>query len=495
MWTSYPIQLTGGLVSNIPEIQHGITSPGSARVLVNFEPSVNGGYRRINGYSKWDTAVVPSTDSSTQLLGVGFLSGTAIVPREGKIYSSTGSGWTQIATGRTQPNKHRYCSINLDGTKKIIGTDGSNYPYSWDNTTFTNINGSTDLLAATYAAQFGDRIFYAVGKNLVYTEPFDEAGVDPAKGAGTINVRDTVTGLHVFRKSLFVFTENSIHVVSGTSPSNYNMSSLSETVGCINGDSVKDVGGDVFFLGKDGVRSLSSTDNIGDFDNDPIGQPVRSNVNDFIDTYEQFSAQILRGKSQYRIYGWDSAYSASLSEGFLATSRENTYEWAKLRGVKVYAAWDEVYNSEEILLFISTTEYVYKNDDGQNFDGTAIEASFFSPYLSVDGDPQTRKTTYKVITYLNSESTVAGTLSLVFDQNSSRKIQPPSIDLSTGGGQALYGSAIYGAATYSAGSNTLMENLTSGAGNNVSLCYSFTDDQKPFTIDTVVLEYLTEGKH
>lgn len=494
-WQSYPIQLQGGLVTNIPEIQHGLVSPGSARTLVNFEPSVDGGYRRINGYVKWDDDVVPSTLSSTQLLGVGYLEGTVIVPREDKIYKSTGTGWTQVASGRTQPNRVRYTKINLNGTTKLIGTDGSNYPYSWDNTTVTNLNSSTDLLGVSYAVQFGDRVFYANDSIVHYTAPFDENDMQPSTGAGNFIIKDEITGMHVFRDQLFIFTENSISVLQGTSPSNYNLTSVSETVGCIWGDTIKDVGGDVLFLSRDGIRSLTSTDRIGDFSNQLVGQPIRPNFQDFISQYSQYAAFILRDRSQYRVYGWDDAYNASVSGGYVTTQIGETYFWSRLRGVKVYSSFDTVYNQNEVALFVSNTEYVYQMDVGSNFDGTAIEASFFTPYLSIDGDPQTRKTVYKVTTYMNSEGTVDGSLSLNFNQNDSKTIQPAAITLASAGATAIYGSATYGTGVYSAGVNSSFSNITTGAGHNVSLQYSFTEDQDPFTIDTIVVEYLTEGKN
>ena len=57
-WDSFPIELTGGLVSNMSRLQHGLQMPGSARVLENFEPSTKGGYRRINGFTKFDSTIV-----------------------------------------------------------------------------------------------------------------------------------------------------------------------------------------------------------------------------------------------------------------------------------------------------------------------------------------------------------------------------------------------------------------------------------------------------
>jgi len=56
---TYPIQFSGGLITNMSPLQQGINMPGSARVLRNFEPSIEGGYRRIEGYNKYDENIIP----------------------------------------------------------------------------------------------------------------------------------------------------------------------------------------------------------------------------------------------------------------------------------------------------------------------------------------------------------------------------------------------------------------------------------------------------
>ena len=53
----------GGLVLNKSTF---MMQPGEALELENFEPDIEGGYRRINGFSKYVTAVVPQTASSTE---------------------------------------------------------------------------------------------------------------------------------------------------------------------------------------------------------------------------------------------------------------------------------------------------------------------------------------------------------------------------------------------------------------------------------------------
>ena len=59
-WQTYPFEFRGGLISNLSPLQQGTQAPGSARLLKNFEPSIDGGYRRIEGYDKYSSVVVPA---------------------------------------------------------------------------------------------------------------------------------------------------------------------------------------------------------------------------------------------------------------------------------------------------------------------------------------------------------------------------------------------------------------------------------------------------
>ena len=52
-WQTHAFEFKGGLITNLSPFQQGIQAPGSARILRNFEPSVFGGYRRIEGFEKF----------------------------------------------------------------------------------------------------------------------------------------------------------------------------------------------------------------------------------------------------------------------------------------------------------------------------------------------------------------------------------------------------------------------------------------------------------
>tara|TARA_R110002050_G_scaffold547_1_gene3976 strand:- start:217 stop:2352 length:2136 start_codon:yes stop_codon:yes gene_type:complete len=46
-----PVPCSGGLLNNVDPLTHGGQLPGSAYRMINYEPSLQGGYRRISGYT------------------------------------------------------------------------------------------------------------------------------------------------------------------------------------------------------------------------------------------------------------------------------------------------------------------------------------------------------------------------------------------------------------------------------------------------------------
>ena len=60
--------------------------PGEALELQNFEPDIEGGYRRINGFCKYVSAVVPQTSASTEQVLMVATFGDFVVAAEVKRY-------------------------------------------------------------------------------------------------------------------------------------------------------------------------------------------------------------------------------------------------------------------------------------------------------------------------------------------------------------------------------------------------------------------------
>ena len=54
-------------------------------------------------------------------------------------------------------------------------------------------------------------------QELIFTAPFDEDDFTGGSGAGSIKVDGIIKGIKVFRESLFVFCEDSIFKITGSS--------------------------------------------------------------------------------------------------------------------------------------------------------------------------------------------------------------------------------------------------------------------------------------
>lgn len=652
-WAPFPLELKGGLISNMSRLQQGIKSPGSARTLINFEPSVKGGYRRINGYAKYDSNAVPvfgesvvqgSGQTGTTLVvgnlfeapsaadtftidgvtgtyvidagGVSYSStnkeatltlttslasspadkaaitftnktsnieglhhfynsstktGTTLAHRGGSLWSSTGSGWTNesepsygtvlvdggsqtgtslvvdgitsdtyvphvgdtftvagiekvytvlaaptvssgggtlsiypaltaspadnaavtfLSTSMSGATKCRFADFNFDGTERVIMVDGVNYPKVWGpSEALTVVSGSTDLLGASTVVSHSDHLFFGNGSKLVFSTPFSQNDFSSATGAGIIQLQSSVTGLISFREKLIVFTERSIHQLTGTSFADFTLNEISEDLGCAEPDSIQEVGGDVLFMGPDGLRFLGATARIGDFNLSLASRNIQDNITQFRSDYSNIVSLVIRGKSQYRIMGFTAGATEASAVGYIGTQfsdQESTgFAWGQTKGIKAYRTTSVFTGSSETVLFCGETGYVYTLESGNTFDGTTISATFYTPFMAIN-DPRLRKTLYKATTYYDPEGDVSGTLTFKYDFQRPDVIQP----LSGGGSFSVFGSAIYNDVAYGGDPETVIETQATGSFFTVSLQYEFaTAGDPPFVVDTVLLEY------
>jgi len=145
----FPCQ--GGLVLNRSTFT---MQPGQAFELQNFEPDIKGGYRRINGYVKWNTNIVPQSASSTEkVLLSAFHEGEVIAARGTKIFrASNGSTNTNGSTTNSATSVVVNSTEGFSSTGTIlIGTEQITYT-SIDSVTFIGCTrGANSTSAAVHA--------------------------------------------------------------------------------------------------------------------------------------------------------------------------------------------------------------------------------------------------------------------------------------------------------------------------------------------------------
>lgn len=501
-WQTFPIEFRGGLISNLSPLQQGINAVGSATILQNFEPAKEGGYRKILGYSKYDTSEVPGTGN---VLGVKVVNpGEAIAVRSNgtvsQVHLSTGSGWVSLATGPYLGGKCRFADFNFSGTHKIVMVDGVNPPAVFNDSTntLTYMTPPADVVGAKFVAVFKGTVFFAKGNNLIFTAPFNESDFSAANGAGVISVSHDITGLAVFRDQLIIFSRNKIQRLNGSTIADFQLAPITDTIGCINSDTIQEVGGDIMYLAPDGIRLLSATDRIGDFGLEIASDPIAADAKSFSDSAVSFASIVIREKAQYRIFGYVQSEQQEVARGLIATKFSaqgaSSIAWATTKGIKAYVADSRYTESSETILFANEDGYVYEMETGASFDGSIIEAIFESPYMAVT-DPRTRKTFYKLTTYLELNGPVALTLGVKYDfgrTNGYDVIQPSADTIaSTGTSVFTYGSgaAVFGTATYGGELDKVYENSLIGSGKTIALRIEDSTTNPSFSLDTAILEF------
>ena len=259
---------------------------------------------------------------------------------------------------------------------------------------------------------------------------------------------------------------------------------------------MKEVGGDVLFLGPDGIRFLGATERIGDFNLALASRQIQENLTKFIKPGSTYTTSVFREKNQYRIFEYKQSTSKSNSEGFIGTQfmdqNAQSINWGTTRGIKAYRSSSSYVDDAEISLFSNDDEYVYQMDVGNTFDDLQIRSLLYTPFMAIN-DPSIRKTAYKLDTFFDPEGAVTGKLTLKYDFNKPSKNQPAPVPIVGGGLFSLYGTAVYGASTYSNEPTTSLENQVVGSFFTVSLQYEFQGGA-PFVLDTAILEYSTSDR-
>jgi len=653
---TYPFEFRGGLISNLSPLQHGTQAPGSARLLKNFEPSTDGGYKRIEGYDKYSSSFVPAygepkvqgsgqtgttlvlaniytapvagstftiagvtgtytiatagvsfndtykqatltlttslasspadkaavtfTSHTGTIKGIVAWNETVLSYRNSDIYSTTGSAHTKVSkpsygtvlvnggsqtgstlnvdglTGTPQVGdtfsiagvekvytliapatvtsgaaalsiypslasspadnaaitmlscdrsaglKLRFSKYRLAGTDKVMAVDGTNTPFSWDGTTFTELTAApADVVAASFVAYHKNQMFFAKGETLTFTSPYTDSDFSAANGSGVINVGGLITGIIPFREALIIFTDKTINQLVGNTLQDFVLQPVTKNVGCVAPDTIQEIGGDVIFLGPEGLRLFSATDRVGDFNLGVVSKPIQNEMTSIIASSSSFASCVIKQKSQYRIFGYNATgASTANAKGVLGTQmvgdNTSTMSWAETLGIKAYVADGDYENQTETLVFAHDDGYIYEMESGNSFDGTNIIASFATPFVSIN-DPRIRKTFYKLFLYTDPQGGVTTSVNLKLDFDTQGSIQPDTIELSNEAGTVgFYGSsgARYGTTVFGSKLVKQFETQVIGSAFSVSLQFVSDGQNPPFSLDAATLEFATHDR-
>jgi hypothetical protein len=450
---------------------------------------------------------VPQTSASTEEVLLSCIFNDKIVAARGeKIFTaSAGSGsWTERDSGRTSAGVYTFERFNFDGNDKLIVADGNNSPTVF-NTSFaaTDVSSggggevSTAVTGAKFVVAFKDHMFYggmaSNKQEVVFSVPFDEDDFTTGNGAGSFKVDDTITGLKVFREDLFIFCEDRIFKLTGTSLSNFAVAPVTRNIGCVNGQTIQEFAGDLIFLAPDGLRTVAGTARIGDVELGTISTPVQSVFNDNIANASGFRSLVIPNKTQYRVFFTKSGIAQAITEGVTTSLRGQTFEFAELKGIRPTSTDTVTTATETIVIHGGEGGYVYRQESGNDFDGSAIGGKYRSPDLSF-GDAGIRKHMHRVLVSYKPEAAISADMFLRYDYEDPSSPRPAAYSLSASDIVAVYGSGVYGTATYGGQSEPLLRQSVEGSGFTVALRVDDNGTTAPYALRGFQMEYQTGAR-
>ena len=529
----FAVPLGGGLNKSTNSIEL-LKTPGMATKLKNFEPAIEGGYRRISGYSQLGDGTRPN--SSNDIIGLHVYADGVVACAGTNIYFSLdGDSWLQInkasvagggddystftgrsASARTSQSTAHFATYKgntIYGELVITDESSGTKPYLFKMTGTGALSGRTYFgelitVSGTHYPKFAiihDHHLVVAGAatalNTIFYSGTDDINDFTVDSAGSIVLDDQVVGLKTFRGELFIFCRNSIYKLQNINDEDsIAVTPVTKNVGCVDGNTIQEMAGDLIFLAPDGFRTIAGTARIGDIELGTISKTIQPIVNDIVaasNTYD-FSSVVIRSKSQYRMYYSTSTGLVSNSYGIIGTLRQNGFEWSETVGIIApavtsgfnYAGIEKFYHGDR-------DGYVYNHDTGDSFNPAGTATNIVAEYQSPDfdyGDLGTLKTLDHIKISITPEGTVEPFLRVRFDYGSIELTQPADVTLDTIPAPAFLGTAIFNKHKFGAGEQPLVRLSLVGSGySNFFKIYS--DDTKPsYIINGLYINYRPSGR-
>jgi hypothetical protein len=538
---SYKVIAQGGLNSNENHLDLAENFPGAATRLVNYEVSLFGGYRRINGFSKLDESypVVGGGGAEGEVLGLciykdDFYDQAIIIAMRKDVGANTYSfyryteliGWQKYTTPTRYMSSTfrsvktiRSTTFNFGDGNKIAFADGVNPPLIFDGTNWVELiqtnAGGQEAAGGDQLVQYpslvdvfenhlyfgGDEAYRAV---ICHSAPEDPYTFSFSAGGGQIPVGFDVVQFKPFRDNLFIFGENAIKKVTAELSDGFILDQVTTNVGCIAANSVLEIGGDLVFLAPDGIRPVAGTSRIGDVELETISKSIQSILVDLPVEYDLdrlLTGVVIRTKSQLRYFVGDGTRLPSDSVGIIGGLRTSDqklgWEFGELIGIRASCATSGYIGRTEYVLHGDYDGGVYRQEQGNTFDGEGILGIYSTPYYDF-GDTEVRKIARKLNTYIRAEGPLNMNVSVQYDWNDTDTAKPPAYEQSSDGAPVIYNgrNIVYGGTNVLWGGNEkpIMTTDIQGSGYAVKVTYVTLGENFPHSIQGMVFEFSVAGR-
>jgi len=330
-------------------------------------------------------------------------------------------------------------------------------------------------------------------------KPYDFTGAS----AGTIDTGDVIVGIKVFRNSLVIFCKNSIYELTNLDSTPI-LKSVTKNIGCVDGNTIQEIGGDLIFLAPDGLRTIAGTARIGDVELSSISRKILPLINTLLDNISSFtiSSMVIRERSQYRLFYFQSGQASSAQKGIIGTFKFDAngvpaFEWSETVGMEIKRCTSDLdINNKEVQFGSNETGFVYQLDTGNNFDGSNINAQFQTPDMDY-GDNGLRKSLYAVKANIEPEGTNNNLkLRIRYDFESTDVPQPGPFNVGNLSSAAVFGSStsIFGTSVFGAVTLPSKRMIVTGSGFSNNFKFFTDDTDASYSVNGMFVSFIAGGR-
>lgn len=533
----FTVTCQGGLDNKNTYLEISQMTPGAASRLINFEPGLYGGYRRIEGFKKLSATYgeVDSSNAEGPILGIFIYDDEIYAARKQqgsdtyKVYLfDAGSGWVAQSPGFTLNTtdgtytvaRIAYDILNFDGSDVIVFADGVNFAYMFDGSSWTQIkstNGGTNFADAGGANALDQPSLIAVYQNhlflsgdptaphvVAHSVPKEHFDWETAGGGGQVIPGYRIDQIKVWRNDLITFARERIGriFVQGT---DFVYRDITTNLGCIAAGSVIETNGDLMYLSQDGFRTIAGTDRIDDFELNTLSKKIQKTVRELSNTYTNadITSVAIKQKSQVRFFFNSSGVEPADTRGIIGGFRNkidnsNQWEWGELLGIQAWVVTSGDVSGSEYILHGDYDGFVFRQEQGNDFNGNVISAIYRTPYLDFNA-PMIRKKFQQLHAFIEPEGEVDISVAVSFDWRDPDVAIPDNFLLEADSSNAaIFGNAgaIYGATgiIYGGGLFPVLDQYMTGTARSIQLTFSTSGTEAPYAIQTLLYEFIPQGR-
>ena len=322
-----------------------------------------------------------------------------------------------------------------------------------------------------------------------------------AASAGSINIGDKITGIKTFRGQLIIFGVNSLsRLININSSSTIAMEDITRNIGCLDGFSIAEIGGDLVFLAPDGIRTVAATARIDDIELSSISSKILPLISDIVaDGSFDLSTTVIRTQNQYRLFYCKSTTGTVSQKGIIGTFKISpqgvpVWEWSETQGIEVSAMASGFDTSDtEITHHGDYSGFVHFHNKGFNFNGAKINAEFKTPDIDY-GDIGIRKTLHFTKLSIKPEGTTDINLDVRYDFEDSGVSQPTQFPVGSILEPSLFGAAVFALSKFGTPEVPMKRINLLGSGFSNSFKFTSNDVLPPYSIQGMYVDLIPSSR-